>query len=155
MTADRLEIETMTTERVGECCSYEANYHYYVHNVPCWARISSTFVDHLVPAALLMVKTESLLVGNRCSDVAPTPFLDAGHQLLELLVTGERWEIEAMIERVDECCCYGHEATHYHAVVWWARILSAFAADDGLVPASLFVAFESFQVENRCSEDAS
>ena len=156
MTADRLDIEIMTTERVGECYSHEATYHYCVHSVLCWARILSTSVDDLaLPAALLMVKAESFLTGTRCSDVAPIPFLDAGHQLLVLPVTAERWEIEAMIERVDECCCYGHGATHYHAVVWWARILSAFAAADGLVPASLFVAFESFLVENRCSEDAS
>ena len=155
VTADRLEIEAVT-ERVDQCCCDEATHHYYVHNVLCWARILSTSVDHLaLLAALLMVTTESFLVENRCSDVAPTPFLDVGHQLLELPVIAERWEIEAMIERVDECCCCDHEATRHHAVVWWARILSTFAAADGLVLASLFVASESFRVENRCSEDAS
>ena len=63
-------------------------------------------------------------------------------------MTAERWEIEAVIERVGESYC-DHRATHHHSVVWWARILSTFVVADGLVPASLFVASESFLVGNR------
>lgn len=59
--ADWLEIGVMI-ERVGECCCYEATH------VMCWARILSTFVHDLVPAALSRVSSESFRVGNRCSE---------------------------------------------------------------------------------------
>ena len=75
VTADRLEIEVVT-ERVGQCCCDEATYHYYVHNVLWWARILSTFVDHLVHASLSMGTSESFRAGNLYSWAALIPVLD-------------------------------------------------------------------------------